>query len=65
MDFSEFDAYEHEKRFFRHDRHILRELAELWDPELPVTKNKAYLERAQELERALDTEIAQAKEEHT
>ncbi|MEL6701898.1 MAG: NAD-binding protein, partial [Pseudomonadota bacterium] len=33
---SEFDAFEIEERFFRHDRHALKELAALWDPKVPI-----------------------------
>ncbi|MEM9852986.1 MAG: cation:proton antiporter [Pseudomonadota bacterium] len=62
LDFSEFDAYEHEKAFFKHDRHILRELSDLWDPDVPISENRAYIERAKELERDLETQIVAAAE---
>ncbi|MEL6913386.1 MAG: cation:proton antiporter [Pseudomonadota bacterium] len=65
MDVSEFDAYEHEKTFYRHDRHVLSELAELWKPDVPLSQNKAYITRAKELEREIDTQIvAAAEKEH-
>ncbi|MEM6729529.1 MAG: cation:proton antiporter, partial [Pseudomonadota bacterium] len=62
MDFSEFDAYEHEKAYYRHDRHVLRELSELWDPKIPLHDNKAYIARAKELEQGLEAQIVVATE---
>ncbi|MEO1798174.1 MAG: cation:proton antiporter, partial [Pseudomonadota bacterium] len=62
MDVAEFDAYEHEKAFYRHDRHVLSELSELWDPDVPLSQNKAYIARAKELERSIETEIVAAAE---
>ncbi|MEM1099919.1 MAG: cation:proton antiporter [Pseudomonadota bacterium] len=65
MDVAEFDAYEHEKTFYRHDRHVLAELAELWKPGVPLSQNKAYITRAKELEREVETQIvAAAEKEH-
>ncbi len=32
--------------FFEHDREMLAELAELWDPEVPLEMNKPYIEKA-------------------
>jgi monovalent cation:H+ antiporter-2, CPA2 family len=34
--------------FFDHDRHMLAELAELWDPAIPLDENTAYIEKARE-----------------
>ena len=62
MDVPEFDAYEHEKAFYRHDRHVLHELAELWDPDVPISQNRAYIARAKELERDIETQIVAAAE---
>ncbi|MEO0486876.1 MAG: cation:proton antiporter [Pseudomonadota bacterium] len=62
MDVSEFDAFEHEKAFYRHDRHVLAELAELWDPDIPIKDNAAYIERARELERERETQMVEAAE---
>lgn len=57
MEFSEFEASEVEKSFYKHDRHILRELAELWQPEVPLSQNEAYVERARELNSDLETAL--------
>ena len=50
----EWEAAQAEKTFFAHDREILRELADLWDPDIPIPENKAYIARSNELERNLE-----------
>ncbi|MBZ8118920.1 cation:proton antiporter [Roseovarius sp. LXJ103] len=52
---TEFEASELEDTFYRHDRHSVRELAALWDPEKPTVENAAYIARAKELEQELET----------
>ncbi len=54
---SEFEAAEVEHTFFKEDRRALRELAELWDPTIPIKDNKAYVERAKVLNKELETGI--------
>lgn len=34
--------------FFKHDRHMLAELAALWDPDVPPERNPAYMKKARE-----------------
>jgi hypothetical protein len=34
--------------FFDFDRHMLAELAELWDPKIPLDRNTAYIEKSRE-----------------
>ncbi len=53
---SEFEAAELEKAFFKIDRSALRELADLWKPGVPISKNEPYMERA----RALNAELESA-----
>ena len=55
---SEFEASELEQAFYQHDRHTLRELAELWQPGVPVSDVPAYVKRATELNNALETALA-------
>ena len=50
---SEFEAAELEKTFYQHDRNSVRELATLWDPDIPTVENAAYIERARQLEKDL------------
>ena len=63
MGLSEFEASEIEKTFYHHDRHSVRELAALWDPNIPTIENKAYIARAQELEGELQTMLLTQLEE--
>ncbi|SFA97642.1 Kef-type potassium/proton antiporter, CPA2 family [Poseidonocella pacifica] len=57
MGLSEFEASEAEQTFYHHDREALRELAQVWDPDIPSEKNEAYLNRSRELERELETAL--------
>ncbi|MBV7410179.1 monovalent cation:proton antiporter-2 (CPA2) family protein [Maritimibacter sp. DP1N21-5] len=52
---SEFEAHEAERMFFNHDRHMIRELANFWDPNVPVEDNEAYRNRAIELDRDIES----------
>lgn len=54
---SEYEAAEAEKTFYAHDRYTVRELAELWNPDLPAHQNEAYIARARELQRELEAEF--------
>ena len=57
MGFSDFEAHERSGAFYHADRAALRELAELWRPGVKITDNPAYMQRAQELNRDLETAI--------
>ena len=57
MDFSDFEANELEKAFYRHDRTAIRELAALWDPDIPTKNNEPYLARARELNAELEAAL--------
>lgn len=52
---SEFEANEAERTFFKHDRQMLRELANFWDPDIPAEENTAYQKRAIELDRDIES----------
>ncbi|OWU84260.1 potassium transporter [Oceanicola sp. 22II-s10i] len=54
---TEYEASEAETTFYHHDRHTMRELAELWDPDIPTAKNEEYIARANELEKDLKTAL--------
>jgi len=60
---TDFEAAELEKTFYHHDRQSVRDLAALWDPEVPTTRNTAYIERARALERELETMLLSQLEE--
>jgi CPA2 family monovalent cation:H+ antiporter-2 len=55
---SEYEAAEAEEMFYHHDRASIRELADLWKPGVPVDNNKAYVDRARELNNELETVFA-------
>jgi CPA2 family monovalent cation:H+ antiporter-2 len=52
---SEFEASEAERIFYNHDRATVRELAQLWDPNIPPSQNQPYVARAKELQKELET----------
>jgi CPA2 family monovalent cation:H+ antiporter-2 len=53
-----------ERTFFRLDRAALKELAELWRPDVPIEENLPYLERSKELNRELENALLQQIEEN-
>lgn len=60
---SEFEASEAEMAFYRFDRHTLLELAEVWDPNIPIAKNKAYVDRAKAANRDLEAALTEKLDE--
>jgi CPA2 family monovalent cation:H+ antiporter-2 len=60
---SEYEAAVARDTFFQHDRETVRELAELWDPSIPASENTAYVTRARELEKDLETALFAALEQ--
>ena len=42
----------------------IRELAALWDPNLPVDQNEAYVQRAQQLNKDLETTLTDVMEDN-
>ncbi len=55
MGLSEYEAAEAQRMFYSHDRESVRELATLWDPNVATGDNKAYVARAKELQKDLET----------
>jgi CPA2 family monovalent cation:H+ antiporter-2 len=55
MGLSEFEAHEAERMFYAHDRMSVRELAKLWRHDVAPEKNDAYVARAKELQKDLET----------
>jgi monovalent cation:H+ antiporter-2, CPA2 family len=55
--FSEYEAAKMSQTFYHVERAALRELAELWVPGQPVHLNEAYVARAKELDRDLQTAL--------
>ena len=63
MGLTDAEAAKIEHFFFRKDREALRELAELWNPATPVSQNPAYVARARELNRDLETALVEHLDE--
>ncbi len=58
MGIPDFQAQEMEHAFFVKDRQAIRELADLWDPDIPGPQNEAYVKRSQELNRELEATLS-------
>jgi CPA2 family monovalent cation:H+ antiporter-2 len=56
---SEYEAAQMTQFFFHKDRENLRALASLWQPGVPVSQNKAYVDRARELNAELETALVE------
>jgi len=59
MGLSDFEASEVQKLFFQLDRASIKELAEVWKPGVPFSKNPEYMARARELNRELESALLQ------
>ncbi len=57
MGFSDYEAAKLSQAYYKVDRAAMRDLAELWVPGQPVTKNEAYIARARQLDRDLETSL--------
>ncbi|MBW4962310.1 cation:proton antiporter [Sulfitobacter sp. CW3] len=60
---SDYEAAEAQRMFYSHDRASVRELAALWRPGIPPSENKAYVSRAKELQKDLETAFMNRIEE--
>ena len=63
MGLSEYEAAEAQRMFYSHDRDSVRELADLWRPDVATADNKAYVARAKELQKDLETAFLNRIEE--
>ncbi|UWQ48660.1 monovalent cation:proton antiporter-2 (CPA2) family protein [Leisingera caerulea] len=59
---TEYEAAQAAQTFYGHDRQNLRDLAEHWIPGVPASQNPAYIERARELEKAIESAIFEMAE---
>ena len=57
MGFSEYEASKVSQAYFRIDRAAMRDLAQVWTPGQPVHLNAAYVERAKQLDRDLESAL--------
>ncbi len=61
--FSEYEASRMSQTFYKVDRAAMRDLAELWVPGQPVHLNDAYVARAKQLDRDLETALIEDLDE--
>lgn len=61
--FTEYEAAQLARTYFKIDRAATRDLAQLWVPGQPVQLNDAYVERAKLLDRDLETALIEARDE--
>lgn len=57
MGFSEYEASKVSQAYYRVDRSAMLDLAKVWVPGQPVHLNEAYVERAKQLDRDLETAL--------
>ncbi|MCE8521086.1 cation:proton antiporter [Ruegeria pomeroyi] len=60
---SEYEAAQAAQTFYQHDRKAVRDLAEVWDPNISTAENTAYVERSQALQKDLETALMELSEE--
>lgn len=63
MGFTEYEAAKLSQTYFKVDRGAMRDLAALWVPGQPVHLNEAYIERAKQLDRDLETALIETLDE--
>jgi monovalent cation:H+ antiporter-2, CPA2 family len=63
MGFTGYEAAQMSQTFFRVDRAAMRDLAQVWVPGQPVHLNAAYVERARQLDRDLETALIAERDE--
>jgi CPA2 family monovalent cation:H+ antiporter-2 len=63
MGFSDYEASALSTAYYRMDRMGMRALAEVWVPGLPSDQNPAYIARAKELDREMETELIKELDE--
>jgi CPA2 family monovalent cation:H+ antiporter-2 len=64
MGLTDYEAAEMERLFYDHDRETVQQLAELWDPMVPPSQNKAYVERTKELHRELEAALVRQSDKN-
>ncbi len=61
---SDYEAHIQERAYYKLDRHLLRDMADVWDPNVPNHKNPALVAKAKELTNNFMLEMTTALEEH-
>jgi CPA2 family monovalent cation:H+ antiporter-2 len=63
MGFTQYEAAQLSQTYFHMDRAAIRDLAALWVPGQPIHLNQAYIDRAKQLDRDLETALIAALDE--
>ena len=63
MGIPEDEAHIRTRGFFKFNRRATRELAAVWDPDLPLDKNQAFLNKVRDLNKSIDSSIGIPKED--
>ncbi len=63
MGIPEDEAHIRTRGFFKFNRRATRELAAVWDPDIPIDKNQAFLNKIRDLNRSIDSSIGIPKED--
>jgi monovalent cation:H+ antiporter-2, CPA2 family len=63
MGFTQYEAAQLSQTYFHMDRAAMRDLAALWVPGQPIHLNQAYIDRAKQLDRDLETALIAALDE--
>ncbi len=64
MGFTEYEAAKLSQTYYKVDRAAMRDLAQLWVPGQPVHLNEAYVARARQLDRDLETALIEELDEN-
>lgn len=64
MGFTEYEAAKLSQTYYKVDRAAMRDLAQLWVPGQPVHLNEAYVARAKQLDRDLETALIEELDEN-
>ncbi|MCR8723771.1 monovalent cation:proton antiporter-2 (CPA2) family protein [Frigidibacter sp. ROC022] len=57
MGLSEYEAHQAESTFYKMDRSAMQGLAEVWDPDIPIHLNQAYMERSRLMNRDMEAAL--------
>ncbi|MCY3878294.1 MAG: cation:proton antiporter [Rhodobacteraceae bacterium] len=63
MGVPEEEAHRRTRAFYRFDRNSTRELALVWDPDVPIEKNEAYIDLVRQINSEMDIGLGKAYDE--
>ncbi len=63
MGMNAFEVEQAKEQFIEQDRSNLKDMAKLWDPDIPIMENKPFMKRAMELNKSMVTSFQNTPEE--